>query len=437
MFHALDAECYALDPSFRPYKRGIVSGKRTQGPMVAGTESLRHQNRALVLASLRSYGAMAHTDLSKKTGLSSATVSSITTDLLQEDVIRKSQTSPSSGRGRPRVLLAQNPSAAFMVALRITSEEFEFSLADYAGTLKDRFSLKRDIKQSDTSAFLDFILTGLDRLVDRSKLPREKVRAISISSKGVLDNEQRTLLWSPVLGNQRVGFEEALSAQWPARIVVTEETQFTAQAVIHRMLLANPDLSTQRVAALSLGHSIGLGVASKTAGSHTKAFAPPFGHMPHLPDGPLCRCGAQGCVEAYAGFYGILRTSFEAPDQTIPANFVPIAEMDKIAANARTGHLMAQFAFRRAGEVLGTAISRLFSLQGTMPLAITGPGLAYYDLMQESLIAAIKTNLIVRLQGLPDISLYPDQATLVFEGNVESVLSHLDETVLASGRNGS
>src|SRR3546814_12418462 len=42
-----------------------------------------------------------------------------------------------------------------------------------------------------------------------------------------------------------------------------------------------------------------------------------FGHMLHIPGGAMCRCGARGCIEAYAGFYAVLRTAFEVPLDTV------------------------------------------------------------------------------------------------------------------------
>ncbi|MGO8485078.1 ROK family protein, partial [Rhizobium leguminosarum] len=74
---------------------------------------------------------------------------------------------------------------------------------------------------------------------------------------------------------------------------------------------------------------------------------PAIGHVQHVPEigrryllanGGLCRCGTRGCIEAYAGFYAILRSAFEVPLDTIPAKLVPVAELDKIAAKARQGH---------------------------------------------------------------------------------------------------
>jgi len=402
--------------------------------MVASTESLRQQNRSLILAALRECGAFAHTDISEWTGLSSATVSAITADLLEENIIQKSEAPSTSGRGRPRVLFKQNPDAAYIAAIRITSEDIECSLADYASTLKDRFSEKRPSDETDPQTFGERISRCMERLLERSGLAREKIRTISITSKGLVAAGKPVLLWSPVFGDQQIDFEALLGGKWPARIILTNETQFVAQALANIRKVESPQFGTRMTATLSLGHNIGLGIATEKPGRKVKSTAPAFGHMTHMPDGPLCRCGAKGCIEAYAGFYAILRTAFEVPDQTIPANFVPLEEVEKIANNARRGDRMAQFAFRQAGEVLGVGVSRLMSMYGPMPLSITGPGLNYYDLMRESFEEPLRGNLQVRFDKMPEITLHSDQATLVYNGNVESGLSYLDTNVLAAGK---
>ncbi len=403
---------------------------------VAGSASLRQQNRSLVLAALRERGPLAHTDIAEWSGLSSATVSAITTDLLAEDIIRKSESPSPSGRGRPRVLLAQNPEAAYIATIRITSEALEYSLADYAGTLKDRFSEKRPAGETDTTLFAQRLYNGMERLQARSQLVRDKIRIISITSKGLVSPGRAVLLWSPVFGGQQIDFEALLTPHWPARITLTNETHFVALALAIKRRIADPQYGIRLSATLSLGHNIGLGIATETPGRVISVATPAFGHMNHMPDGPLCRCGARGCIEAYAGFYGILRSAFEMPEQTIPANFVPLVEIDKIANNARAGNRMAEFAFRRAGETLGTGVSRLMSLYGPMPLAITGPGLKNFDLMYKGFEEPMRSNLMVRFGKMPEISMHEDESTLVFEGNVEGALSYLDSNYPAAGRMG-
>ena len=186
------------------------------------------------------------------------------------------------------------------------------------------------------------------------------------------------------------------------------------------------------LAALSLGHSIGLGIARSNTAGPPEISAPNFGHMLHRPNGGLCRCGAKGCIEAYAGFYAILRTAFEVPMDTIPAKFVPLAEIDKIATRARQGNRMAQLAFRQAGIALGNGLSRLLSLHGHMPVFITGPGTRHQDLLQPGIEEGLAQTQVVRLGGMPILAVVADEPSLVFEGHLNLAFSIVDQDIILS-----
>jgi len=239
------------------------------------------------------------------------------------------------------------------------------------------------------------------------------------------------LLWSPVFDDEQINFESLLKPEWTGRIYLTNETRFAAQAVAENARQATVQPQPRKFATLSLDHSIGLGIAEEDTAGRVSSFAPPFGHMVHQPDGPVCRCGSRGCIEAYAGFYGILRTAFEVKEDSIPAKFIPFDEMNKIAERARAGDRMAQYAFRRAGEVIGIGISRLHSFLGTMPVTITGPGLEFFDLMSEGFEKNIESNLQVRLYSMPTLALNSDEPGLIFQGNVQASLADLDANIMS------
>ena len=105
----------------------------------SSTELVRQQNSALVLASLRRHGPLAHTDISQHTGLASATVSAITAELEKADVLERREQQATAMRGRPRVIFGQRRGAGYLIAVRISSDVVQYSLADYGGTLIDRF----------------------------------------------------------------------------------------------------------------------------------------------------------------------------------------------------------------------------------------------------------------------------------------------------------
>ena len=399
--------------------------------MKAGSETLRTQNRALVLSTMRQLGPVSHTEISEWSGLSSATVSAITSELEQQEIILRTEQAASTGRGRPRVSFVQNPECAYVAIVRITYDIVEYSLVDYSGILKDRLLVKRDFANETKESFIRHFVEGLEQLARRSGLRHEQVSTISITSKGLVSRGAPVLLWSPVFDDQAINFEEILKPGWTSHIALTNETRFAARAIAERARKNEMRHHYGDHVTLSLDHSIGLGIANSDGLGKINSFAPPFGHMIHNPDGPMCRCGARGCIESYSGFYGILRTAFEVPPDSIPAKFIPYDEMEKIAQRARQGDRMAEYAFRQAGDVIGMGLSRLHSFLGTMPIAITGAGTAFLDLMMPGIEGHVKSNLQVRFDRMPPITIEADEAGLIFQGNVDASLNELDMNVIA------
>lgn len=398
----------------------------------SSTELVRQRNSVLVLAALRRHGALSHTEIADFTGLSSATISAITADLEKGEVIEKSEQQAASGRGRPRVQFRQRRDSGYLIVVIISSDGVQYSLVDYAGTLIDRFGEDRSHDPDGAARFADAVGEGLERLLERSRLSRDRIKLISISSKGLVSSDDAVLLWSPIFGSDRIDFEAALRPAWQAKIILDNETLLVAAALGAREDAGNPD-GLRSLAALSLGHSIGLGIVRNAGPAERQITAPNFGHMLHVANGGLCRCGSRGCIEAYAGFYAILRMAFEVPDDTIPAKFVPVGELDKIAARARQGHRMSAFAFRQAGLALGNGLSRLLSLTERMPVAITGPGTRYYDLLRPGIEEGLAQSHMVRMQGMPELRVVFDEPLLVFEGHLNRALSVIDGDIVQGG----
>ena len=401
----------------------------------SSTELVRQRNSVLVLSVLRRHGPLAHTEISDFSGLSSATISAITADLERAQIIEKSEQQPASGRGRPRVLLRQRRDCGYLIVVIISSDAVQYSLVDYAGKLIDRFSEERSHDPAGAARFVTAIRAGLLRILDRSRISQEKVLLISISSKGLVNSTEPVLVWSPIFGSDQIDFESALRPEWQAKVILDNETLLVAAALGAREENVK-GADFRSLAALSLGHSVGLGIVKRSSHAGHEISAPNFGHMLHMANGGLCRCGTRGCIEAYAGFYAILRSAFEVPLDTIPAKFVPVAELDKIAAKARQGHRVSAFAFRQAGLALGNGLSRMLSLTERMPIAITGPGTRYYDLLRQGIEEGLGQSHMVRMEGMPEIRVVADEQHLVFEGHLNRALSVIDEDIVLSGVHG-
>jgi predicted NBD/HSP70 family sugar kinase len=143
---------------------------------------------------------------------------------------------------------------------------------------------------------------------------------------------------------------------------------------------------------LKVGTGVGAGIISKSE-IHRGAdgAAGDIGHNPIAdPDGeeqPQCRCGNQGCVEAYAGGWAMVRDLRAAGHD--------ISTVDHVLDLLRAGDPKAVLLSRRAGRILGAALSDAVSLLNPR-VVVVGGQLAR---VEQHLIAGIRE--IVYRRSLP------------------------------------
>ena len=108
----------------------------------ADSDLVRRQNRLVVLEALRVHGPSARVNLGRLTGLSPATITTITMQLIQDGAIAEcgdaAGTPESARRGRPTVLLGLKADAAYLIAIKISIGMVEFVLADFSGLILNR-----------------------------------------------------------------------------------------------------------------------------------------------------------------------------------------------------------------------------------------------------------------------------------------------------------
>jgi glucokinase len=115
------------------------------------------------------------------------------------------------------------------------------------------------------------------------------------------------------------------------------------------------------------------------------------GHIGHVvvdpDDGPLCVCGAIGCLEAIARGPGL--TAWAQNEGWRPGQ--PGVTAKDLAGDAAQGHGIARAAMRRAGRALGIAIASATNLCDLEVVSIGGglsqAGALIFDPLQESLAA--------------------------------------------------
>ena len=144
MFQAMDGDSI----------RGQSAGVNQSG--------IRDHNERLILTVLQRHRALPAADLSRRTGLSKPTVSTILRNLENDGLIRRRD--PVRGRvGKPSIPIELDPDGAFSVGLKIGRRSADLLLIDFYGTVRGQLLTTYEYPMPD--AVFGFLKEGLDKLL--------------------------------------------------------------------------------------------------------------------------------------------------------------------------------------------------------------------------------------------------------------------------------
>lgn len=398
----------------------------------ADSEQIRRQNRGLVLETLRREGRLARVELGRATGLSPATITSISADLIEEQIIRLSdedmQDHVKSGPGRPLIRLEINADAALVLAVKISIDEVDFAVADYKGTILNRSVINLPTFDADPSRFGDQLLEEATAYLRQNDIPRQRIRHIGVAVQGIADMNQGTIVWSPAFRARNISIAAPLAQAFGTSCSIANDANMIAQSMLGRELARFGGTA----AVVYVGPGIGMGlIIGGSIYSGDSGSAAEFGHMNHVPEGPICRCGRRGCVEAYAANYGIYRAATGSIEADAPHSAVADHVMAGLERDARAGHQPALKAFQDAGRALGFGIARVTALLSPEKIFFAGPGTRAFSLMEKDLQEGLESGLVADLRRELVLEVIEWNQDRIIGGIVAGALRHLDRDVFS------
>jgi len=399
---------------------------------IASSNDVRQMNRQRVLATVRRDGPSSRTDIGLRTGLSAATVSAITSDLLSEGVLSRQpsktgtgQERQGTGRGRPQVALAINPSAAMVCAVYFQVNFISASMFDYAGSLISEYTIEISTKTITPDEIRQALIACIEGALDRTGLDSTAMRRIELGFQGVTDVKGEDILWTPICAQTNIPIKQWLEDHFDVVTHVANDCDMIAQALNWR----DPKIYDENFATILLAHGVGMGLFLRgKLINGTRSSGVEFGHMTYTPDGALCRCGNRGCIEAYAGDYAISRRAKGQPETTEPSSVLGVLDLSWVLHAAKDGNKNAQAAIHAAGAAIGTGLASLYAIVDAFPVVLVGRGSLLIELMIPSIQKALETAPGESGNLHLDIECFPDERPMVKEGcAVRALLAQDDE----------
>jgi glucokinase len=277
-----------------------------------------------------------------------------------------------------------------VVGVDVGGTKIAAGVVDTQGQVYGRVKLPTDTTRPEMT--LQSIATGVISAIKAAQVSLEQISGVGLGIPGKVDAENGIGVLAVNLGWQDVPVKSWLEKA--LGLPCTIENDVGAAALGESLYGAGRGMANQVY--LSLGTGIAARVISEGKlyrGAH--GLAGEIGHAVFEPGGPLCSCGARGCLEALASGPALVRQAQEAiqAGQTsllrdaFAHNLVPGAEL--VFEAAARGDRLAQRILSKAGSHLAYAIY-LLAMAFDPQVVVLGGGLAQTEgLLIESIQSGV------------------------------------------------
>jgi predicted NBD/HSP70 family sugar kinase len=331
---------------------------------------IREINQSLVLGIIRDQGPISRTDIARLADLSPATITEISSILIENGLIHEQEEGMSTGGRRP-ILLALNRQAGLVLGAKLTDREIVSALIDLDGEIVDQQTAPLAV-----NATVDQVIDGLAALVGelRGRHAGKRIFGLGLGMAGVVDRRTGFCRFSPYFRWHDVPLGQMLEQRLGLPVVLDNDVNTLTLA--EQWFGAGAGMADFLV--VTLGRGVGMGmVLNGQLYRGSNGGAGEFGHSTIQPDGPLCDCGKRGCLEALVSTPALLRRFRERFNRDLT--------MDDALALAREGDLVARQLFSQAGATLGLALSQLVNIFNPPLLIVGGEGASAADLFLDPL----------------------------------------------------
>lgn len=317
--------------------------------------SLRELNRGAVIDTLRRSGAASRADLARATGLSRATISTLTSELIKDGLVveREAERDAESSRaGRPPVLLALDPRAGTVLGIDFGHRHVRVAVADLSSRVLAEHHEEFDVDRSAADA-LDVAAELARGVLGEAGVPADGVFGCGVGIPGPVDQRTGTLGPGPILPGW-TGLRVAAELADRLGMEVDVDNDATLGALGEATHGAARGVEDVVYVKLATGIGAGLLLGGRLHRG-SSGIAGEIGHVLVDPSGRLCRCGSRGCLETAAAAPAIAALLQEAYGGELTTTDVVRLAVDGDVGAAR----LVRDAGRAVGRVLADTINIL------------------------------------------------------------------------------
>ena len=403
------------------------------GPLIAPWSDLLRPMRQQVFDRVRASGLISRAQVAKDLGVSPASVTTITAELLEEALIEEVALARDVdiGRGRPAVAIGVRARAHLVAGLKLSDRDQTAVISDFSGTILADDAIARDPVPRPLSEMLDAVEMLLDRVCRKAGITRGDLSGVGIGVPGFVDHAEGMVYWSSTLSDRAVPLAAAAQARLGLPVAIDNDANLVALA--EQWFGAGRSLPD--FAVVTIEHGVGMGfVMNHRIFRGAQRLGLELGHTKVQLDGALCRCGQRGCLEAYVADYALAReavTALSLDSRQLPS--VP-ALLETLFQRAKAGDGTARSIFRRAGRYLALGLANVVNLFDPALIILSGDRMRYDYLYADETLAEITDLVINTGRPPPKIEIHAWGDLLWAQGAAALALTVLSDRILTTPR---
>uniref|UniRef100_UPI00300F3BA9 ROK family transcriptional regulator n=1 Tax=Streptomyces lavendofoliae TaxID=67314 RepID=UPI00300F3BA9 len=277
---------------------------------------LRRENRAAVLRRLYFDGPLSRFALGPATGLSSGSISNVVAELVAEGLVEEAGSVDSAG-GRPRTLLRVRPGSGCMIGVdvgetRVRVELFDLALTELARAERPLApGPARGHGRYEVGVVVGHLRDGIAEVLHRAGVDPGDLLGVGVGVPGIVAGSvgEGAVVHGQTIGWDGVPLERLLRESGALPVSVPYFIDNGARTLGQAEMWFGAGRGAHSAVVVLFGSGVGACVVTDDLWS---GRAVEWGHLTVRVRGRRCRCGALGCLEAYAGAEALLERWAEA-----------------------------------------------------------------------------------------------------------------------------
>ena len=353
-------------------------------------EFMRESNKALILNLVRRERNISRSDIARRTRLSRSTVSTIVSELIDEGWLAETGIGKSSGGRRP-ILLTFNYHAGFVLGISAGATHLLALVTDLDAQTLAEIWQPFDITEGPRTGLSALVTIGHEVMAQAGKDASHLV-GVGVGVPGPLDILRGMAVAPPIMpGWDGVPVREHLQDALGALVYLDNDANLGALG--ERFFGAG--IGVDNLAYIKVSTGIGCGIIIDGEIYHGQSGAAgEIGHVTIDENGPPCKCGSYGCLEAMAGGAAIAQRAMLAIRAGQPSTLKELASNGRLTARdvehaARAGDALSCQLYADAGRLIGIAVADVINLLNPGRVIIGGGVSQAGELILDSLRATV------------------------------------------------